>query len=68
MAAAEIVQERDERVHIVVHARDVVAAAEVHPFHLRQQVAKLFLEPRQDFLQLRHALLAQAVEMQTRES
>ena len=47
MATLKIQQQFHESVHVVIGARDVVSAAEVHPLHLRQQVAELFLKPGQ---------------------
>ena len=67
MARVEIIQESDKAVNVIVGARDVVTAAEVHPLHLRQHVAELLLESGKHLAQLFNSLLAQAVEVKTVE-
>ena len=67
MARTEILKQGHQPRHIVIRARDVVAAAEVDPFHLRQQVAELRLEARQHLAQLFHTLLAETVEVEAVE-
>ena len=65
MTRAEVIEERDKPLDVVALARDMMPAAEVHPLHLRKELAELFLEAGKDFLQLIKPLLAKAVKMQT---
>lgn len=62
--AAELVDQPDQAVAVVVGARDVVSAAEVDPVHLRDVLAELELERRERALERVAVDLAQGVEVQ----
>ena len=63
--AAEILEQRHKPLYVVILARYVMAAAEVHPLHRRQQIAEPLLEARKHLAQLLHPLFAQAVEVES---
>ena len=54
----------DEGVDVVIGAGDVVAAAEVEPFHLVQEVAEVALDDSEGFDEGVDVLLAESVEME----
>ena len=64
IARLEIIQQLHQLVPVVVLARDVVAATEVHPLHLRQVLAEMFFESGEHAFQCVGVLFAQRVEVQ----
>ena len=65
VAAVELRQDAHEFFAVVVLAGNVVAAAEVYPFHLRQVLAEMLFESLEYAFQCVGVLFAEGVEVET---
>ena len=64
MAGAEILNDFYQKIYIIILARDMMPAAEIHPFHAVNQMPKMQLEMLKRALQGIAILLAMRMEMQ----
>ena len=65
ITCGEILEDVHEFVAVVVLTRDVVATAEVHPFHLREVLAEVTLECGENAFESVGILFAKRVEVET---
>ena len=65
VACGEILEDAHELVAVVILAGDVVAAAEVHPLHLREVLAKMLFKCGENAFESVGILFAKRVEVET---